>query len=234
MSRLSNIYNENRNGIIVTLMFHILLFLVLNLSQFKKKQTYIEAEMIIDFPEELPEASIQEQQAVKELNHSNNQSRTNIASNKALNNEQTSLDRELQEELAKAQKLVENVTNQLKKEIPTIDDLEMPEDIREEQNSDSILNKIYSGDSNIEYFLQNRYHLRLPIPVYLSQYAGQVRVNITVNHRGKVTKAEPVINNKLNEQVLSYAKTAALRTRFNSIKEKQNQSGYILYNFEAQ
>jgi hypothetical protein len=58
---------------------------------------------------------------------------------------------------------------------------------------EDIKNNLYTGESNIEYFLENRHHVKLPIPVYLSEYGGKVKVDILVDRSGKVIKAEPVI-----------------------------------------
>src|SRR5690606_11407736 len=98
-----------------------------------------------------------------------------------------------------------------------------------------IMKQQYSGDSNVEYYLENRYHLQLPIPVYLAQTGGTVQVNIVVDASGRVLIAEPVIKENISDQLLSYAKTAALRTRFNQLNNSNiKQNGYIIYRFVAQ
>lgn len=234
MSKIGKIYNENRNGIIVTLLFHIILFSILNFTQFKHKKEYVEPEIIIDFPAELLQQVPEPEPQQEIMNNTIGGSRTNVAANRALNNQNSPFDENYQQELEQAQQLVKDVSNQLSKEIPTVDDLQMPEDVNDENSDEDILKKIYSGDSNIEYFLENRFHVRLPIPVYLAQNGGKVKVNIVVNSRGKVIKADPVVEPGLTDQMLSYAKTAALRTKFNRDPANQNQIGYIIYTFIAQ
>lgn len=233
MLKLRKLYSDHKNGIIFTLLFHIVVFLMLNIGQFRIKQEFKETEMIIDFPfEPIAEPIVQQQENIEKSNYSSVQ-QTNIASNRATSNKNI-FDKQLQRELEEAQDLVSRVSKQLQKEIPTIDNLKMPEETTEGLDPDSIMNKLYSGNSNVEYFLENRYHIRLPIPVYLSQYEGFVTVNIVVDIKGQVISAEPT-NSNLNEQLLSYAKTAALRTRFNpDNKATKNQTGYIKYHFIAQ
>jgi hypothetical protein len=101
---------------------------------------------------------------------------------------------------------------------------------------DSIKNIIYVGESNIVYYLKNRYHLSLPIPVYLSQGGGKVIVDIVVNQQGRVVEAIPQKNKNIREeQTFLYAKAAALRTVFNSDPTApKSQKGSIHYTFIAQ
>lgn len=233
MSWIKEKYYDNRNGIIITLLFHIIVFTTLNITQFKTKNEYIESEILIDFPEELIEQVNQE--TTEKISTRNGILNTNQASNISSKSENKTIDEAFQQELEQARNLVKDVSNQLSKEIPTVDDLRIPEETTEGLNPDSIMKKLYNGDSNVEYFLESRYHLRLPIPVYLSQYGGKVKVNIIVDSSGKVIKAEPESINNFPEQILSFAKTAALRTQFNAkTTDNKPQRGYITYNFIAQ
>lgn len=236
MSKLNEIYNESKNGIIITLVFHILVFIILNIGQFRIKKKFIEDELIIDLSYEYietpspPKESYKTEQIIQK-----NNTFTNIASNKAVSNKQKEFDQAIQDELERARELVQDVSRQLSKDIPTVDDLQMPEKTIEGLDRDSLLNNLYSGESNVEYSLENRYHVRLPIPVYLSQYGGLVKVNIVVDSNGNVISAEPIISNNLPEQLLSYAKTAAFRTKFNASNTTlARQTGYIQYRFIAQ
>lgn len=235
MSKIKQIYKNSKDGIIFTLIFHILVFTVLNITQFRIKQEFIETELLIDFPfEPIQQEEIQKEpinnQTITDFNR-----QTNIASNRAAEKRNDVMDENLRRELEQARELVERVSQQLAKNIPTVKDLKMPEETTEGMNPDSLMNKLYTGNSNVEYFLENRFHIRLPIPVYLSQYGGIVTVNITVDRGGNVVNADPVVSGNLNEQLLSYAKTAALRTRFNpSNSSESRQTGYIRYVFIPQ
>ena len=236
MRNFKEIYRNNRNGIIFTLLFHIILFVTLILNTFHIKKEFVEPELIFDFTEEIIQPASEQQQESQQNNRLAN-AKTNVASNKSLKNNSAEefFDQDFEDELRKAQDLVNDVRNQLSKEIPTINGLKMPVKTNENMDPDSILNKVFSGDSNVEYFLENRYHIFLPIPVYLSEESGTVKVEIKVNQRGKVTEAIPLNNGKTREILLSYAKTAALQTNFNASKEAPtSQSGIITYHFIAQ
>ena len=112
----------------------------------------------------------------------------------------------------------------------------MPVETTEGMEPDSINNVVYTGESNIVYYLENRYHRSLPIPVYLAQGGGKVIVDIKVNRNGKVVEAEPRKNRSISDdQIYLYAKAAALRTLFNSdMQAPEIQSGTIHYTFIPQ
>jgi len=217
------------------LIFHILVFSVLLLSHFKIREETMKQDLIIDFPIQPSEQFVptkNEKESSANAGKSD-QLRTNIASNKTSVKQNKAFDDQYQEELDRAQKLLKEVSKQLTKEIPTIDELKMPD--APKANPEEMKDKIYTGESNIEYFLENRFHLKLPIPVYLAEKGGKVKVNIIVNRLGNVISADPVVEVNLSDQVLSYAKTAALRTKFNPIPTAPaQQNGYILYNFIPQ
>jgi hypothetical protein len=235
MSSLKNTYKSNINGIIFTLLFHILVFTVLNFSQFKIKREFQEPELIIDFIDPIIEMPKEEQQNETKQSEYNTKHITSVASNRALNNQNKPINNELQEEMDKARNLVRDVNKQLQKDIPTVENLKMPVETTEGMSPDSILKKLYTGDSNIEYFLDKRYHVRLPKPIYLSQYGGIVRINILVDRNGNVIAATPEKTDNIPMQLLSYAKTAALQTKFNRDNNAPSQqSGYIKYQFIAQ
>jgi hypothetical protein len=237
MSWIVRLYRKYINGIIFTLVFHIILFSTLLFSEVKTKIEIKETEILIDFPEPEKEKTqfASKQELIEENTAFSENKLTNTASNKASDKQSNNSDDEFQKELDQAKNLVKDVSRQLSKEIPTVGDLQMPEETTDEKDFESFKDKGYTGDSNVEYFLENRFHRRLPIPVYLAEGGGWVKVNIVVDRSGKVTKAEPVIEPHLNEQILSYAKTAALRTRFNSSdRAPTNQAGYIKYHFIAQ
>jgi len=250
MKSIKNLYRNNVNGLIITLLFHIVVFGILYLSHLKIENHIEEEELIIDIPFEEVELK---KEKVLENNASSDYSDkrvTNYGSNKAISKgTETSggelqneirkgsdrFDKELQNEIDQAQNLVKEVKNQLSRNIPIIPNLKMPTETTKGINSDSIQNKQYIGDSNIEYFLADRYHVSLPIPVYLAQMGGKVKVNIQVNANGDVVKADPIIDNNSNDQLLSFAKTAAILTKFNAVSNSKNlQSGYIVYRFVAQ
>ncbi|MEN8116887.1 MAG: hypothetical protein ABFS16_07905 [Bacteroidota bacterium] len=228
-----------------TLLFHILLFSAFLLADVNRKGIVKEQELLIEFPD-LIEENVEEQvDAEQDENMTSTDesfsNRSNLASNKlASENVTTSadefFDEDYQKELEAAQKLVSDVNNQLSKEIVNMADIDMPVETTEGMDPDSIKNIVYAGESNIVYYLENRYHVSLPVPVYLAQGGGVVVVDILVNRDGKVTKAVARNNNTIRDkQIFIYAQTAALRTVFNkNFTAPVSQKGTIHYTFVAQ
>ncbi len=240
MSGLKKRYKQNIYGIMGTLIFHIVLFGSFLLAEINIKKETIEEPIIIDFSqiEEIPETEVieetQEQEnSPSDLNPQDFASRSNRAVNEA--RKDPFFDAEYLREIENAQKLVSDVNEQLSKEIPDIEDFDMPEETTEGMDPDSIKNTIYSGDSNIHYFLENRYHTRLPIPVYLAQGGGTITITIRVDKNGRVKKAE-IKSNQSNDPLLqAYALQAAKKTYFNRDQNAPDlQTGTITYTFVPQ
>lgn len=244
MRELKRLYQENIYGIIGTLLFHVLLLGAILLAQVRVEGEVKEEEIIIDFsqteeepveekaeeaePEQETEASVPE-----EIKTRNN--RSNRAVNDAAKKDPF-FDESYQQEIAAAQKLVADVNKQLSKEKPEMKPFDMPEQSTEGMDPEKISNTIYSGESNIHYDLKDRFHVRLPIPVYLAKGGGKITVDIWVSPSGKVTKASVRPQSRLSDPLLpEYALQAALRTVFNSSPDAPNpQKGTITYTFVAQ
>lgn len=246
MRKLRELYKRNIYGVMGTLVFHILLFSAFLLAEVDMKGNTQEEELLIEFPEELlnepelPEEEQAEQQESKPNDPSSplsetQSTRTNIASKQIMENEEF-FDEEYTKELEAARQLSNDVNEQLSKETTDLDDIEMPVETTDGMEPDSINNVIYTGESNIVYYLENRYHRSLPIPVYLAQGGGKVIVDIKVNRQGKVVGAEPRKNRSIrDEQIYLYARAAALRTLFNTdMQAPEIQSGTIHYTFIPQ
>lgn len=228
-----------------TLVFHILLFLMFILAEVDMKGNVQEEELFIEFPDVLPELEeVEEQesgqqeesvQSEESTAASSQNQRSNRASNRLAENDEF-FDEDYLQEVEAAKKLVSDVNNQLAKEAVDLEDIEMPVETTEGMDPDSVINKVYSGESNIVYYLEDRYHLRLPIPVYLAQGGGTIIVDIVVNRTGNVIEAEPRKNSAVkDEQIYLYAKAAASRTVFNADSSApENQKGTIHYTFVAQ
>ena len=245
MSKIKELYKRNTYGIIGTLLFHVILMSSFLLAEVNLKGKVKEEPIVIDFSAiEEPEKLVKEEE-LKDREDENTPSSPNdipqrsSKSNQAVNDAPVKdpfFDEEYKREITEAQKLVSDINNQLSKEIKDIEEFEMPEETTEGMNPDSIKNTIYSGESNIHYFLENRYHRRLPIPIYLSHGGGLVVVDISVNRKGKVTSAEVRENNQQKDPMLEvYAKQAAMRTVFNEDQSASAlQKGTISYTFVAQ
>ncbi len=244
MSRLRDFYRRNIYGVIGTLVFHILLVSSFLLAEIDIKGNVKEKEIIIEFPEILPEEEEISEEKNSDENtppeissqQNNTQNRTtNVASNRLASNNEF-FDKNFVNEVEAAKKLASDVKNQLSKKVVDIGDIKMPVETTEGMNPDSIKNVIYTGESNIVYYLENRYHLSLPIPVYLAQGGGKVIVDIIVNQKGKVIQASVRKNSAIrDEQVFLYAEVAASRTIFNEdLNAPPQQKGTIEYTFIAQ
>jgi hypothetical protein len=245
MSRLKEIYKRNIYGVMGTLIFHILLFSAFIIADVDMKGNVREEELLIEFPdellqefEELEEPEVPEEESVTDPASEPSSvlsNRTNIASNRLARSEEM-FDQDYLNEVEAARKLVSDVNNQLSKKITPVDDIKMPVETTENMDPDSIKNIIYSGESNIVYYLENRYHVSLPVPVYLAQGGGKVIVDIVVDREGRVVEAEPRSNQGIrDEQIYIYAVTAASRTIFNKdISAPILQKGTIHYTFVPQ
>jgi len=229
-----------------TLVFHILLIAAFLLAEVDMKGNIKEVPLVIEFPDILPEEEVRipVQEKQEDLTVPDNRSfnnLTNTASNKlSVEKSTTSKDKFFDDsylkEVNKAKQLVSNVNNQLAKEKVNLDDIKMPVETTEGMNPDSIKNIIYTGESNIVYYLENRYHVSLPIPVYLAQGGGKIVIEIVVDRQGKVIQATPKAGQKIrDEQIIIYAQAAALRTLFNADQKAPSaQKGTIHYTFIAQ
>ena len=89
MQRLKELYRENINGIIGTLVFHILLFVFIILANVKVKEDMQEEEIVVDFSqvEETPEIKEEQLKQEEENTPSTTQdnSYTQSRSNRAVN-----------------------------------------------------------------------------------------------------------------------------------------------------
>ena len=226
-----------------TLIFHIFIVGVFLFTEIDLKREMFEEEIIIEFPIEIPD-DVEMLEIPRELlpqtpadltaRSSMPSAAGRLPSNAS--SRESFFDESYQNEIENARRLVSEVNKQLSKEIPDLSKIKMPEQVTDGMNPDSIKNIIYTGDSNIEYHLDNRYHVRLPIPIYLARGGGTVIVDISVNRQGRVVSATPRRNNSVNdEQIYLYAQAAAQRTLFNQDSNAPNiQNGTIRYTFVPQ
>lgn len=245
MSLIRKIYRRNIYGIMGTIIFHILLFLAFILADVDMKGNVRDEEILIEFPDIIPEPEIEEpeqqEEETSDVQDMQEANQTNVASNRlASENTTTSsedfFDEQYLEEVEAAKRLVADVNNQISKKIIDIEDIQMPAETTEGMERDSIKNIIYVGESNIVYYLDNRYHVSLQNPLYLAQGGGKVIVDIVVDQRGRVIEAKPQKNRRIrDEQIYLYAEAAALRTIFNADNSAPSrQKGSIHYTFIAQ
>ncbi len=248
MLSIKTLYQKYIYGVMGTLIFHILViggFLIAELNTSVKIEK--EEPVLIDLPiieekEKAPEPEKQTESKTEQNQASNQSSRnnqslgSNMAVNDAAKHKDKFFDAGYRRDIEEAQQMVADVNKQLSKKVAPVTKFQMPENTTEGQNPDSIKNVVYSGKSNIHYSLENRYHVRLPIPVYLTKGGGVVTVDIQVDRAGNVVKATARPASNINDPMLPvYATQAAENTVFNSeSKAPAIQKGTITYKFVAQ
>ena len=248
MWRIKRLYYRNIYGVIATLSFHLVIvaiFLIAQLRPLKKVQpetVYIDFSAEFDkIREKIPEKEKQPEQTSK-LTQGANQGQlysnraVNEASKEVSRSKDPFFDKAYDAEIEAAKRLVGEVNHTLSQKIPKIGDIAMPEDNTAGKTPEQIKQSNFKGKSNIHYFLEKRYHLRLPIPVYLAEGGGEITVDIVVDKDGRVINTEPRSNPAIKDlTILAYAKQAAEKTQFNadpSAPEKQR--GTITYIFVPQ
>lgn len=250
MGKVKEIYKQNIYGVITTLTFHIIVLIILLTSNLKDGKQKPEEAILLDFSTEeikLPEPEKEKDKEAEALT-AQNQTSGQLASNRAVNDASREparpasrsndpfFDKAYNQEIEDAKQLVSDVNKTLSREIPKIKDIQMPEDNTAGKTREEIERSNFKGKSNIHYFLENRYHARLPIPVYLAQGGGEVIVDIVVGRDGRVLNAVPRQNSRISDMtILAYAKQAAEKTWFNAdASAPEKQRGTITYNFVAQ
>jgi acyl-CoA-binding protein len=135
-------------------------------------------------------------------------------------------DRKASEQMAQQPKIEE-----IKKKAPlTEKKVEYTENAKGERT-------FYKGATTTTYFLKDRMHVHIPLPVYQCEGSGKVVMEIIVNRDGYVMDA---IINKQQSQIsadcfIEAATRCALSTRFNASKTApEKQQGKITYIFIAQ
>ena len=250
MGKVNEIYKQNIYGVITTLIFHIILLIVLLTSNLEYGKKAVEEAVLLNFPVEekkLPEPEKEPKAEIstsgKQMSGSNQMTSNravNDASKDAANSSSRSndpfFDKAYNKEIEAAKQLVTDVNKTLAKKIPKIGDIRMPEDNTQGKTREEVKQSNFKGKSNIHYFLENRYHSRLPIPVYLAEGGGDVIVDIVVGRDGHVLSANPRPNQKIADMtILAYAKQAAEKTWFNEdASAPEKQKGTITYSFVAQ
>jgi hypothetical protein len=247
MKSLVAFYRQNIYGIMGTLVFHILLVTFLWIARINEKDEMRKDAIEIEIPIELLNTAKEPIPAETDANTWNQENlrngeappgaATNAPSNRIFGSAKDKFfDEAYDEEVKSAKKLVEEVNTQLSRKTADVNSIVMPEDITEGKKEEDIKHKIYSGESNIEYHLGNRYHLRLPIPVYLARGGGVVTVDVEVNREGNVVSARARTTPMLrDENIFLYSEVAAQRTVFNSDPNAPViQKGTIRYTFIPQ
>ena len=247
MENLFKLYRDNINGIIATLVIHLVVLVCLLFAELKNNLDLPSDALFVDLVSEEVNLPNPEKEKMDLGNQSlalnvgksgaNNSNRAvNLGDQSGRTSGDPFFDRAYAKEVAEAKKLESDVNKNLAKKIPVIGDIPMPVASTEGMTREEAKRSSFKGKSNIHYLLGNRYHLQLPIPVYLAQGGGEVVVDIVVNRNGDVLSATPRETASLSDPTISaYARQAAEKTLFNpdnSAPEKAR--GTITYLFVAQ
>ncbi len=239
--------NENLSGILGTLAFHMLLVIIFLIVKISSTRSLMDNIILIDFEkDEKTEQEIKEKKT--EPDPEFDQYVTDYLDAARRNIPVAVADR-LSEELS-TEKYVEEVRDEMNEDrsedykrsnekLQELLEMEQGEDmiVKGEQDEEESEPEIYNGPTNIYFSLENRYEIRLPVPVYKCEGEGIVEVQVAVDQRGRVVQVR--VDNpgeSINDICLSEAaKKAALNTRFNSDFEAPvRQQGTITYHFQPQ
>ena len=247
MGKILRLYRDNINAIIATLAVHLVVLVSLLFAQLKNNLDLPPNALFVDLVSEEIKAPDPEKEKMDLGNQSlalNGAQSGSNNSNRAVNlGDQTSrgsvdpfFDKAYAKEVAAAKQLSSDVKKNLAQKIPEIGDIPMPVSSTEGMTREEVKRSNFKGKSNIHYLVGNRYHLQLPIPVYLAQGGGEVVVDILVNRSGEVFSANPRGKANISDPtILAYAKQAAEKTLFNSDNSApEKERGTITYLFVAQ
>lgn len=244
--KFRDIIDENLSGILGTLAFHMFIIIVFLIVKISSTRSFMDNIILVDFEEdELTEQEILEREIEMDPEFEQyvadylEEARSNIPVNVAERlNEELSTENYVDDLL---DEMDDNRSEDYRRSNERLQELmEMEEgDIQvesgdEEEEADR---EIYRGPTNIYYSLENRYDLRLPVPVYKCEGEGIVEVQIAVDQRGRVVQVSvDAPGESSNEICLSEAaKKAAMSTRFNSdFDAPVRQKGTITYHFQPQ
>jgi hypothetical protein len=247
MEKIRRLYRDNLNGIIATLALHLVVMVILLFSELKNSYDLPPQALYMEFTNEEIKTPDPEKEKLDLGNQSvtmNGPQSGRSNSNRAVNlGDQSTravadpfFDKEYAKEVAAAKQLASDVNKNLARKIPEIGDVAMPVASTEGMTREEAKRSNFKGKSNIHYLVGNRYHLQLPIPVYLAQGGGEVVVDIVVGRNGEVMSAVPRGASNLSDPtILAYAKQAAEKTIFNSDNAApEKERGTITYLFVAQ
>lgn len=237
------ITSEKRAGLYLTLSFHLVIIIIF-LCYGIRKEVGQETSFVLDFTRqeeiEKEEKLLQMKEEVsREVDELMAQARQQAPRNMAvdasrgrnLKDDRHRNPSDVYDEARRLQERLDASRKAAQSELDTEEDISLD---RKEEKSDT--DEQYTGPSVLSWRLDGRKALRLPIPAYKCQGAGDVTVAIVVNRKGTVTAVRLVEEVSSSDGCLQeYALSAAKRSRFNSSETAvERQAGEIVYRFIAQ
>lgn len=245
--KLKELVILHRHGIMGTVIFHLLIAILFMSMQISRVRVHTEIEIQMDVPEkeeiQKQELEKQRQEEIRQKTSEEEVERMlrSIAVNENITaqNKQTadaSVEDYVNEILDELREAGDDGRYQVKRDKHyKQDSLQRVRDLRE-QELDSLKSTFYSGESSVSYNLKGRYARILPIPVFKCESGGRVVVEVIVNPRGVVIKADVIKGQSApDERLWRVAEDAANRSRFNDKADAPaQQKGTITYNFVKQ
>lgn len=244
MLRKLRIDREDKAGVYLTVIFHLVLVIIL-LSWSIHVQLTKDTSFLIDFSAQ----EEQEQKAAKEkmkesvsaeldelLSQAGRQNRSNIRNVAVDASEPLKDDRyEHPEDIYKDARELQERLNRSRKEVEDAADSKDNVSVSKKGGDKSSKEK-YNGPSVISYSLDGRKAMSLPVPAYKCLGGGDVSVSIIVNRKGYVIGTKIIESVSSPDQCLrDYALRAAARSRFTASQNApERQAGEIVYRFIAQ
>lgn len=230
---------EDKAGLYITLIVHLVILIILLISQigFSLQR---ENSFVIDFSREEELRRMEEKKAFDEKVSKRVEDLIAGASgvefrNVASSRNQTALKDDRSTDAEQLYKDAERLAKDLKNAQTESDDDFAAEPVarKEEKKAE---NRAYSGPSVLSWHLDGRKASHLPIPAYRCYGGGMVTVIITVDNSGRVVDARIQEETSSDDRCLrDFAIRAARQSRF-SIKQDApaRQRGDIIYQFLAQ
>lgn len=246
----------HKNGIIGTLLFHVILLSVALTSEMKQNppvtfHVLVDDDMLDETPEEEIERlkeelsreldELYEQLGGEEIRNiaiNRDYEELKAAEYKATKYKPTMTDEEYEREIVRNALNQEEFEKYVENKPVFEEEVYVPEKReKKEKEKEKPQKTAYRGPATVVYYLAGRTSIYLDIPVYTCEGAAKVTVNIEVAPDGSVVKAVVDQSNSIfATECYTKAATESAKSAFFSAasNSKGNQSGSIVYHFVAQ
>ena len=229
--------SENVNGILGTVIVHLLVFIFLLFVQIGKIREYKNEQILIEFDDEM--VPIEEIITPEDYYANYNEATNNMASSGIRSLATNISDNEISTEDYEKQVMEELGIETLKPDIPSdqADEFTLEEQKTETESPPKVTsNRIVRDNTVVTYELQNRWHKNIYIPAYKCKGGGTVVLNIEVSQQGNVNTASVVkALSTIDQCLIDEATSSALQATFNSGPSLPvKQQGIITFTFIAQ
>ncbi len=248
---MSGFFKRNINGILGTILFHLIVIVTAMAFQIKTPHSDKEDYMIIDpaFMEEMLEEEKPDKATQKELDDIEIEKYLNEIRNVGSNNRNTqnanmqAMSQEDMRKMYEAEMLKEKYGDDYEKMMSSTYEDYMKENQKSNtttnnQSTNSSSASSYSGPALVYVELENKERGKsyINVPVFTCKDGGNVVISITIASDGSVKSAN-VVSAKSNGDascISNAAKEAALKSKFTTIAGGKTESGKITYSFMQQ